>query len=149
MIASCLVSSWLRCTGRKAREKNFNSFRRYASSLRELDPTHKHVPASNYVELERQVVDTLSSLTEPVTSLPLGSVGMIQSTMVQSSSASSSSSSNTFGVRVLIDVLVPGYTALETLKSSCVNALKSIEWIDTEKSKIQIARRLVTYFIIP
>ena len=146
MIASCLVSSWLRCTGRKAREKNFNSFRRYASSLRELDPTHKHVPASNYVELERQVVDTLSSLTEPVTSLPLGSVGMIQSTMVQSSSAPSSS--NTFGVKVLIDVLVPGYTALETLKSSCVNALKSIEWIDTEKCMIQIARRLMTYFII-
>ena len=69
---------------------------------------------------------------------------MIQSTVVQPTSSSSSFPpfSDVVGVKISIDVLVPGYTALNELQLSCMSALKSIEWIDAENCKIHIVQRL-------
>lgn len=122
---------------RSVRVRETGIFKRYASSLTGSS-------ARNHVEMERQVIDTLSSLAEPVTSLPLGTVGMIQSTVVQPTSSSSSFPpfSDVVGVKISIDVLVPGYTALNELQLSCMSALKSIEWIDAENCKIHIVQRL-------
>ena len=139
MITRSLISTHIRPATRIVGRIFPHNFQLHTSSLREGNINAGNIPMNSNLDIERRVLDALSSLEEPVTSLPLGNVGLIQSIVVQPSSSSAPSKS--FAVKVHIDVLVPGYTGLDTLRSSCMNALRSMEFIDTENCEIQLMQR--------
>eukprot|EP01038_Epipyxis_sp_PR26KG_P014985 gene14985-20158_t len=68
---------------------------------------------------EREIVDTLSKLVEPITDKPLLSVLGLQRVKVQQNGL----------VDLELDCLLPGYHKLNEIESNCRNALSSMDWI--------------------
>lgn len=69
-------------------------------------------------EQESIVLRELGKVFEPVTGLPLVSLGMIQNLAIADGS-----------VRFDIDVLVPGYPDLERVRIECEDKLRALEWV--------------------
>lgn len=71
------------------------------------------------VEREAAVLETLSSIQEPITRMSLTSLGMVRNLRLQEESH----------VQLDIDTLCAGYPDYKTLHEQCVDRLKALDWV--------------------
>ena len=106
--------------------------------LSRMSSSIKPFSSQQHAFKERELIDCLSCLKEPLTHQSLGSIGMIHSVKIVPSKLSDDS----VGAIVKLDTLIPGYTRVDALITLCRDSLMHFPWICSDEVTIRVIERV-------